>query len=91
MAVIAGHAKNSVHSIVITITTLGKQDLVTITVLVDSGVKDNFISQYTVKELGLVSYRYTRVWTLDSYKIAVYSNYTIKFQLTDSYGQRCTR
>ena len=78
MAVIAGCAKDSVHSIVITITTLGEQDSVIITMLVDSGVEDNFILQYVVKELDLVSYRYTRVWTLDSHKIAMYSNYTVR-------------
>ena len=57
------------------------------TVLVNSDAKNNFVSQYTVKELGLVLYRYTGVQTLDSYKIATYSNHNIKYCLTDSHRQ----
>ena len=61
------------------------------TVLVNSDTKDNFVSQYTVKELGLVLHRYTRVWTLDSHKIATYSNHNIEYCLTDSHRQQHTQ
>ena len=55
--------------------------------LVNSDTKDNFMSQYTVKKLGLVPHGYTGVWTLDSYKIATYSDYNIKYCLTNSHRQ----
>ena len=75
----------------ITITTLGEQSTVEMKALVDSAVEDNFISQYTVKELGLIPHEYTRAWMLDGYEMVVYENHIIKYWLTDSYGQQHSR
>ena len=87
-AVVTGQASNTmIQSMVITIITLSEQDSVKMKALVDSGVEDNFISQYIVKELGLVPHGYTRAQMLDSYEIAAYRNHIIKYWLTDSYGQ----
>ena len=55
------------------------------TVLVNSGTKDNFVLQYTVKKLGFVLHGYTGVWTLHSHKIATYSNHDIEYCLTNSH------
>ena len=60
-------------------------------VLVNSGTKNNLVLQYTVKELGLVLHGYTGVQTLDSYKIATYSNHNIEYCLTNSHRQQHTQ
>ena len=59
--------------------------------LINSGVENNFISQYIVQKIGLMPHRYTRVKTLDKHKLAVYSNHNIKYQITDTRGSRCHR
>ncbi|KAI9753163.1 MAG: hypothetical protein M1815_006337 [Lichina confinis] len=54
--------------------------------LIDSGAEDNFISQHTVQEMGLMPHGYTGVKTLDEHEMAAYGNHEIEYQIVDTVG-----